>query len=372
MFWLLIGLVQAAELRSGDELVVDEPIDDDLYVSGNVVEVRSDVTGDVVAAGGRVIVTGSVDGDVIAAGGTVEVRGPVQGSVRAAGGNVLLGGPIADDAVVAGANLLLLPGGDVGRDALMAGNSATVQGDVGRRLRAAGGAVTLQGAVGDEVQADAGKLQIGPDASIRGPITYESGEEAIVAPTAQLGGPIERTEPPRQDAIGSGLAVLVRWVRGVVGLFAAGLLLLLVVPRVLGRTATELWANPGRSAGYGFLGLFALPAVALVVFGVGLLVGGWWIGGALLAVLALALIVGFEASGLALGSRLVAWSGRPPGSPVWALLVGLAVLVGVGFIPLIGAIVVLLAALIGLGGLLVSGYRERQLTRSALPAGSGG
>lgn len=55
--------------RTGNVVVVSEPLQDDVYISGGTVQVASAVDGDVVVAGGTVTLTGPVTGSILAAGG---------------------------------------------------------------------------------------------------------------------------------------------------------------------------------------------------------------------------------------------------------------------------------------------------------------
>ncbi|RPJ49858.1 MAG: hypothetical protein EHJ95_08155, partial [Methanobacteriota archaeon] len=82
---ILIVLLLAApgfalEFRSGNEVIVNDPIDDDLVVSGGQVIIDAPV-GSVIAAGGEVRVRAPVTGDVIAAGGLVVVDAEVGGKI---------------------------------------------------------------------------------------------------------------------------------------------------------------------------------------------------------------------------------------------------------------------------------------------------
>ena len=85
---LVLGLVLAPASalaftqRTGDNVTVTGPINDDLYVTGANIDVTSDVTRDVVAFGQDITISGDVSGDVISAGAMVNVRGSVGGSVR--------------------------------------------------------------------------------------------------------------------------------------------------------------------------------------------------------------------------------------------------------------------------------------------------
>jgi len=132
---ILIVLLLAApgfalEFRSGNEVIVNDPIDDDLVVSAGQVIIDAPV-GSVIAAGGEVRVRAPVKGDVIAAGGLVVVDAEVGGKIVAAGGTVQVNGN-ATNALVAGGEI------DIGRDAMIRRDAYLSGGTVRHAGRVAG------------------------------------------------------------------------------------------------------------------------------------------------------------------------------------------------------------------------------------------
>ncbi|MBU7025289.1 MAG: hypothetical protein HXS40_14100, partial [Theionarchaea archaeon] len=70
---LLFPSIGAVETISEDQVVIDTPINDDLFVTG-----------------GTIAINARIDGDVIAAGGTIEINAPITGDLLAVGGQVLV------------------------------------------------------------------------------------------------------------------------------------------------------------------------------------------------------------------------------------------------------------------------------------------
>lgn len=54
-----------------------------------------------------------------------------------------------------------------------------------------------------------------------------------------------------------------------------------------------------------------MPPAALILFGLGLFLGGWWIGLILLVLYAIALLLGFVIAGLSIGQWVAERVGRP-------------------------------------------------------------
>jgi hypothetical protein len=117
----LLPAVGAVEIISEDNVYIDTPVNDDLFVSGGTVVIDAEVNGDVVATGGNITINYTVTGDVIAAGGQVVIAGDVTGDVFAAGGTVSITGNVGERVVAAGgmvelkgsAEKVILAGGTV-------------------------------------------------------------------------------------------------------------------------------------------------------------------------------------------------------------------------------------------------------------------
>ncbi len=107
-----------------------------------------------------------------------------------------------------------------------------------------------------------------------------------------------------------------------------------------------------------------VPVVALAVFVLGLVVGGWALSLAL-ALLAIAAAVGYVLAALFVGRMGLGLLGRPEVHPLLALLVGLVVLTAVGLVPFLGGLVDVAAVVFGLGALTLSLFRS---WRSSTPA----
>ena len=362
---LLPSRAAAADVRGGTTVTVGptDIVNDDLYASGNEINIRGTVNGDVVAFGGTINIPGTVTGDVIAAGGTIDIGGTVRGSVRAAGGNVNIRGRVVRDAVVAGGSVNLTPQASIGRDLLLAASTAVVNAPVARNIRANAGDLTLGSPVGGDVEANVGSLRLTSGAAINGNLIYTSPQDATLDPGATVRGRIEHRAPPEEPPVSPvsrvGLAILA-WLQTFVGLFVLGLLVVLPFPRFTSRAIGLLRASPWASLGLGFALLVGVPALAFIVFILGLLVGGWWLALMLLALYGIAIAVSYVISAVFLGCAILERVGRAGAGLVWALLLGLVLLLLVGLVPIVGGIVGFVAVLFGLGALSLTLFRVHQ------------
>jgi hypothetical protein len=139
-----------------------------------------------------------------------------------------------------------------------------------------------------------------------------------------------------------------------IGIFALGVIFLLLLPRLSARTIDTERAQPWASLGIGAVILVVTPIVALIAFIVGIFIGGWWIGLLLIPLWILALALGYVASGFLLGRLIFAQLGWGKYHDILALLGGLVVLTIVGLIPYIGWLPSLAAIVFGSGALAVA------------------
>jgi len=352
----------AADIRSGDITIdVGQTIEDDLYVAGGNIAINGTIHGDLIAAGNFISIDGSVTGDVIAAGQSVTIRGQVGGSVRAAGNTVVLDGKVTNDLLVAGNELTILSNGRVGRDAIIGSTNTTISGQIGRDLQAGSTNVKIDGGIGGNVLASVDRLQLTDRATIGGNLKYTSKNEAQIANTSSVKGSIERQTPANDRAplVTGPAALVLEWLKGLIGLLILGILVVFFFPGFSRRAGEALVHSPWLTLAIGALVLVGLPILAVVFFAVGALIGGWWIGFVVLALLVVALALSIPVAAVGIGGALLRIARRPV--PVWfALLIGLIVLLLVALIPILGGIVIFCALLFGMGATTIAVVGNRR------------
>jgi cytoskeletal protein CcmA (bactofilin family) len=331
-----------SKFRTGRDVIVPagETIPHDLYVAASTVRIDGSIEGDLIVAGGRVEVTGPVGGDVTAAGRSVTIWSEVAGDVRVAGGDVTLEGPVHEDVLAGAGTLTVTSGGRVGGDLIFSSGQTTMDGAVAGNVLGSTGSYAHNGSV--------------------------AGTEKV------------RVEEPRERAPSPARRMLTA-ARHYVGVVLFGILLLLLLPAPTAAAADMVRQRLLASLGMGVIGavgfVIALVALMLVTGLVAVVLGLLTLGGlvaltvaaGVLAMLATSLFfflsVFFVADaivGLALG-RLALRRGAELSRPadLGALALGVAVLAVVGVVPLLGPLVRLLTALVGLGALLQILWRTR-------------
>lgn len=139
------------KVRTGDRITVggDDVVDGDLYIFGGDVSIDGRITGDLVVFAGQVSISGEVGGDVIAGAGTVDIDGDVDGDVRAGAGQLQVDGSVTEDVFVGAGRVDV--GGSIGGDLVFGAGQVLVPGDVGGDVLGSTGSYELSGSVaGDE------------------------------------------------------------------------------------------------------------------------------------------------------------------------------------------------------------------------------
>ena len=349
MFAWLPRPAAAADLRQGTDVTVGrtETVNDDIYAGAGTISIEGTVNGNVVAGGGTVTVSGNVTRDVIVGGGTINLTGHVGGSIIAAGGTLTLNGPVAHDIVVTGGMIDIGSGATIGRDLVVAGGTATVSASIARRVQMSSGSLTLRNRVGGDVRGRVDHLKL-DGAQIGGNLDYTSDNPVELVNGARVAGTTTRHTPVDRRGAGNGF---LNWLRELIGIFALGVILLFLFPGISTRAIDTLRALPWLSLGIGAAILIIPPIVALIVFIIGLLIGGWWLGVLLIPIWILVLAIGYVVSGFLVGRLLFARLGWAGYHDALALLGGLVVLTLVGLLPVLGGFVGLAALVFGAGAL---------------------
>ncbi len=342
-------------------------IQENLVAAGSLVSVDAQVEGDVVAVGRELSIAGLVRDDILAAGETITVQGRVEGDVRIAGRDIGIDAVVTGDVMAAGDSVRLSDGASITGRAWLAGRDVDVGGSIGHELKVAGRQVTIRGEILSDIDIWAEEISILPSARIHGELTYRSFSEAEIHPDARIDGDVTfiRSEVPHR-AMGSAFAAVgVIGVSVFLGLLLLGVAHVFLFPNLMFTAAQTLTTSPWRAMGLGLVLLLGVPIVmvllAATLVGIPLML---ILGAAYLISLATAYFVAAITIGRR-GARLV---GRSAEATAWTriavLAAGVLALTLLGLIPVLGALVMLLALVLGLGAFAIQAYRMRA------PAGS--
>jgi len=312
----------------------------DVFMAGNVVTIDDEVEDDVWAAGNLVEVTSPVGQDVLAAGQTVSITAPVGDGVMAAGELVRIQAGLVDDVMAAGQTIEIT-------DTAVAGS-----------VYAAGQTVLISGQVEGNVRVAADSVTIKSGSVIKGDlISYSNGKKPVIEEGATVDGEQRHHINDFGKGENDGNEVW-GWVRGVIAWFLLGLILLYGLPAWSRQVMSSAVGRSGKSLLYGFLALLMfIPVFILLIISM----VGWpiAIGGGLLLGGLMVLAGGFGA--LAVGSWLLRkFTKSEVNKASWQdALLGAIVIKGIGLVPVIGVLLVLVLFVLALGAQLLSLHEKR-------------
>lgn len=321
----------------------------DLFAAGGWVDIDAEVADNVIVAGGLMDIAGTAAGDLIAAGGVVDVMAAVGDNLVITGGAITVGAPVGGKLFASAGRLR------VGRDAVIAGDVwlAAGSGDVGGRISGdaviAAGNVTLRGHITGDVEVTALSLEVAPGASIEGRLVYHGPDPPDVAEDARIGGGLDhRFEPergPEPDDGPSWPSIL--WLLVVLGL---GLVLDLVLPNYVRSAGERFLSQPIVSFGLGVVILLMTPVLILIAI---VSVLGLAIGLVAIAAYGALLLLGPVAALYGVGDLALRHLRRrravTPTARRVAFVAALVVAGLLGWLPYVGAPLLWIVTVIGLG-----------------------
>ena len=400
----------ALDTASGKQVIIaaEQVVNDDLYLAGETILLNGTVKGDAVLAAREITVNGTVEGDLIAAGQVITLNGTVGDDARLAG-QVLILQPktrIADDAIAAGFSMENQAGSTVGGDLSVFANQALLAGTVEQNAIAATNALELRGTVGRNLQVTAvgdpnlveipfipqPPVAVTPvkpgftlteTAQISGKVNYKSTVTANISPKAKVTGGILGEQLEYRTATAPNPVGEVIWqIQRLLALFLVGWLLLRFVPNWTQNLAATVKTRPLANLGRGILVFLAVGigtiAIATITFVLTILFAITLpslvppvIGLGLVANLALAVSFIAFASFVPqiilslLAGRWLLQKLQPTTAtrPLVALSIGLLGFVLLTVIPVLGAIITLIAICLSLGALF------KQFTIHNTPSG---
>jgi len=234
-------VVSAAQFKAGDNVLIDQVLDDNLYASGGNIEITNTVNGDLYAAGGMITIDGTVNGDIVVAGGQIKINADVE-DIRAAGGQLTVNSHVTGDTLLAGGMI------KIGKDAV-----------IERDLLISGGQITIDGTVNGNVNVNAGEFTISPTAAIKGNLTYSAPEEID---TTMVEGNVEWIKPEPQKTMMREIIIKIVFM---LMLIVTGFVILRLFGSINEQVNRNITKSLWKSLGFGFLTLIIVPIVSVLL-----------------------------------------------------------------------------------------------------------
>lgn len=370
--------VLAQQFRSGDNVVIEQPVNEDIYITGGTVTVSAPVHGDVIVAGGTIILNDTISGDVLAAGGKITINGYTGDDIRAAGGEININGTVQGDLVVSGGTLIMDRNSSVHGSALLGAGSAIINSTIDKSLKCRAGSVQFAGVAGKDMDCrgnsllmngtvngksalSANHIEIGDRAAFYGDVTFWQNKPALDLKTAMKKGdafyePGLAPERGKWQFLGFASVFFMLWY------LATGFTFILLIQFLFGKTmkraAEEASVHTVRSAGYGFLFLISVPFAAFILI---LTFIGLPLGILLMIAYGVVIILATVISSVILANWFNNRNNRSWG--VWLIsLIGFLIFVilkSITIIPVLGWLLMLFMACMAFGSIIASLWSTR-------------
>ncbi len=138
--------MKAVEMRTGNNVNIDSEVDDDLFVTGSTITINEPAES-VTAAGETLIINAPIEGDVYFAGRKIIINSTVEGKIVGAASNLIFKGE-TDNIVFAGRKTEIRTEGIVNKDVFAAAETFNNHGEIKENLHFSGQNFENQGTIG--------------------------------------------------------------------------------------------------------------------------------------------------------------------------------------------------------------------------------
>lgn len=255
---------------------------------------------------------------------------------------------------------VVVPRGQSVGEVVVFSGRAVVEGIVRGDVVVVNGPITVSGQVSGTVVALSGSVRLLSTAQVGGDVLAH--DRVVVAAGASVQGRMSEGVSFTLSRSLRTVAAFVSWLAVAVSTLLLGLLFAFVAPRGLERSADAGRSAPWASAGWGLVLAIGGPILAVVAVA---LVLGIPLGIGLLLSLVLLSLLGAVVTAQTVGRVLI----DPDRHTITAFVAGWALAAVLGVIPYVSGVVYALSAMFGLGAATVAIWRARGPRREARPAG---
>jgi cytoskeletal protein CcmA (bactofilin family) len=248
---------------------------------------------------------------------------------------------------------VVVPAGQTVGDVIALDGDVTIAGRATGDVVSVAGPVRVTGRVDGDLIAVSDRATLGPTARVGGDLRYGD-ERAVLAPGASVAGEVSN-ENWADAANGWGWVSWFAWWLAVsVSTLIVGALLVWLARRALNAADRAMHEHLGASVGCGVAIAIGVPLLAILAL---VTLVGIPFGVALLLAAVPVLLVAYMTTGWIVGRRVLR---NRSTSPWAALLVGWGILRLLALIPIAGALVGLVATVVGLGALTLALWQARK------------
>jgi hypothetical protein len=350
---LIIKRAETVEIAAG------EVIDDDLIAFASNVDIKGVVTGNACAFAQTVNVSGEIGGSLFIGAGSSNISAKSVQTVWAAGGNLNLSGNVARNVILAGGSLNIKSNAVVGKDLHAYGGSFKADGNVNGAIKGAVGKFVMAGK-SSHVKIRADKAKIKSTAVVSGDVHLTTESAPEIDDGAAIGGELRVREIEEEEVkpFFFAIAPLLGFLFGVIKVIIwiskiiVGIILIALcqkyVRRVMDTFTTQTW----KSLGVGFLGVIAIPVASAVLLAT---LVGYPFGVLSLYVFSILCYVSSIFVAVILGEKIIQLFNKGKEVSLYlSFVIGMIVLLVIGFIPILNFLVRIFVMLFGFGTVILA------------------
>ncbi len=361
VFVMLVSPANALIVRRGEtvEVAVDEVIDDDLVAFANNVAIKGVVTGNVCAFAQTVNVSGDIGGSLFIGAANSNINARSVQTVWAAGGNLNVSGNVTKNVILAGGSLNIEANAIIGKDLHAYGGNFAADGNVSGAIKGAVGKFVMAGK-SSRVKIRADKARIKSTAVISGDFHLTSESKPEIDDGATIGGELSVREIEEEEAKPFFFAVapLLAFLFGVIKVIIwiskiiVGIMLIALCQKYVRRVMDTFIKQPWKSLGVGFLGFIVIPVAAAVLFATLI---GYPLGVLALYIFSILCYVSSIFVAVILGEKVIQIFNKGRDVSLYlSFVVGMFILLVVGFIPVLNFLVRIFVILFGFGMIILA------------------
>lgn len=271
----------AFRIEHGNNIIISQPVYENLYVAGGSVTINAPIHGDLIIAGGTIIINDSVTNDILLAAGRATFNGFVGGDIRCAGGNIRIIKSVTGDVVVTGGRVSIDKGVTIG-SLLMSGGNITVDGDVKgafgnlflngditKDVDCRGRRITVNGKIGGKSVLAARYIYIGNDAVFNDNVRYWNKQDTLDFKQSLKNGNATY-DPSIRVRLGEWYYLGASTIFGLLWYLGMALLMIMIVQYLFSTTMKEaadtVFNHTLKSLGFGLLFLIGVPVIVIISF----------------------------------------------------------------------------------------------------------
>lgn len=358
---LTASSVQAIDLIQAEKFLLKagETQTNELWLSANQITIRGEIANDLFTTSPLIDLSGTFQGDVWCAGDSVIASGIFLDQARAAGRSIQISGTFHKSVTAIGSSffgntLKIDPSAKLEKNLFCFAETVIAEGIVSGNTRIIAQKVTLGGTTQGDLSITAQDIAILPNAIIHGDLSYTAPKELFLPASALLDGELIRIVDPAPTFQLFKPNLIRHFLSGIAALLT-GLVFIGLFPTYVENSLTHLKKSRGLCSTIGFVALFALPLIAIL-----LLVTVIGLPLSLLIFLSYGILLYLSKIIVALwiGSALLRRTQFIKKTAAAPLALGLLILYTLGSLLVASIFISMISILFGLGALLIALFKK--------------